>query len=302
MTRALEQLLQFPPNKLWRLLVYNPEPGKDLYQQFNEEPGSLQGMINGLNFVIRTWHAPLTLDYITDLHDITVEGVYTVHYGESKEGKVIQQQILDKGLRNGYTVSFNLIANVNLSHQGTGDLLTRLEKGVNYFSISAVNQPNKIKILPGTTIDKKLTSHYFNIFSSEPHEITTEKNINVIQYSMQQAINDFLQMINYDEDKLYYIAYFLHELELIHGFGDANCRTYGVLLLIKLLIQYDLPLGFLQDPNVLDGFSPMEIKSKILYGSQLVAQLLENPFCDNNNFPNHCNIRIAHTNALCPIL
>ncbi len=278
MPPALEQLRHFPPTKLWRLLVYNPESPKNLYQQFDEEPGSLQGMINGLNRVIQTWQQPLTLDYIVQLHDIAVDGVFSIQRGYGVDGVITQKIPFDKGLRNGCAASFG-ISNVTLTPAGTFDLLQRLQQGNQYFWIQKAEEPDYITI-PRTINIEACYKDYYQQLITTPHIISCTPYLLHIQHAMQQEIQKFLMLINNTEtpeNKLLHIVSFLHTLELIHGFYDGNCRTFGVLLLLKLLIEHNLPLSILHNPNTLDGHGPDELKNLLIQNQQWVTNAMTDP-------------------------
>ena len=65
------------------------------------------------------------------------------------------------------------------------------------------------------------------------------------------------------------------ELERAHLFSDGNARTYGFVVINKLLIDAGLSPTILENPNHLDGFSIEEIVQEIREGQGRFQALLE---------------------------
>lgn len=302
--RALQQLSNIPPNKLWVLLVFNPQQGKSRFNTLTEEPGALHGLTEGLAHVIRTWKTPLSLDYLITLHDICVTGAYTLtKYTEasSAQPKILKTEFR-KGLRVGYANSFGL--SNNFSEAGIMDLLKRIQAGHLYFNIQQSGSPECLRIARNADLTR-LAKHYFDEFKITFYNIVTTPNVGIIKARISEVIIGFhkqMPLCYTPEKKLLAIALLLHELVLVHGFDDANGRTLGVLLLIKLLIQYDLDLGVLVDPNIIDAYAFYEIAKKIQQGQAWVKALIQNPNIVTESHALHLDIASMAREANIPLL
>lgn len=60
------------------------------------------------------------------------------------------------------------------------------------------------------------------------------------------------------------------KLQRLRPFPTGNCRTFGILLLNRLLVQLGQPLTMLDNPNKLDGFSRKEILALVRQGQRRV--------------------------------
>ncbi|NVE00152.1 sigma 54-interacting transcriptional regulator [Massilia sp. BJB1822] len=61
------------------------------------------------------------------------------------------------------------------------------------------------------------------------------------------------------------------KLQRLRPFPTGNCRTFGILLLNRLLVQQGQSLAMLDNPNKLDGFSAAEILALVYQGQRRVA-------------------------------
>jgi hypothetical protein len=69
-----------------------------------------------------------------------------------------------------------------------------------------------------------------------------------------------------EDDKYLAVARLVQDLDQIHPFYDGNIRVFGILLLNRLLIDFDLSPTCLPDPNCLDALSLQEIVDQIRRG------------------------------------
>ncbi|WP_369007998.1 Fic family protein [Legionella sainthelensi] len=69
-------------------------------------------------------------------------------------------------------------------------------------------------------------------------------------------------------DKIKIIAKLVQKLEILHPFTDANCRTFCILLLNKLLLENKLTPVILDNPNRFDGFANQELVQEIMEGQE----------------------------------
>lgn len=76
------------------------------------------------------------------------------------------------------------------------------------------------------------------------------------------------------DDKLFAIVRFVQRLERIHPFWDGNLRTFCMVLLNALLMQYGFEPALLENPNQFDGFSVAELVLKVKEGIRRSETLL----------------------------
>lgn len=76
-----------------------------------------------------------------------------------------------------------------------------------------------------------------------------------------------------DDERILTIAKFAQQLEWAHFFPDGNLRTIR-LLMLKLLIQNNLPLTCIRDPNIIDGHSAQQIADAIKQGMEVYKKIM----------------------------
>lgn len=74
--------------------------------------------------------------------------------------------------------------------------------------------------------------------------------------------------------KLRMIVRLIQDLEQLHMFDDANCRTLCMLLLNYLLINHGFPLCILDNPNCFDANSEDELIEKVIAGMEHTFTLI----------------------------
>lgn len=77
-----------------------------------------------------------------------------------------------------------------------------------------------------------------------------------------------LPLAKTDEAKLKVMIQTVQTLEQLHPFLDGNLRTFGILLLNRMLIENDMTPTILEDPNRFDGFSVDELIQEVRNGQQ----------------------------------
>ncbi len=76
------------------------------------------------------------------------------------------------------------------------------------------------------------------------------------------------------------IAACCQQLEWLHPFADGNCRTFGMILLNRLLIENNFYPCIMDDPNQLDCFSINELVEAIKKGMRNFATIYSTPVRD----------------------
>ncbi len=97
---------------------------------------------------------------------------------------------------------------------------------------------------------------------------------------MNRVLDTFRQNIRAaasEQDKLVAIAQCCQELEQAHPFSDGNARTFGFLLVNKLLLESDLEPAMIEDPNRFDGYSAAELAQEIRKGQAQFREICAGP-------------------------
>src|SRR4029077_16513214 len=71
------------------------------------------------------------------------------------------------------------------------------------------------------------------------------------------------------DEKLRVIVKYIYQFEHLHPFSDANLRTFGILLLNRLLLQNGFPPVAFYDPNCIDGYSMEQLLTEIKFSMQM---------------------------------
>jgi len=264
-----EILAQIPITDVWRFFIdgvlQNGEERKDRedllpiqrragWPQFENERGYLKGMCNAFAFSLKNPDA-LSVDFIKDLHSYATNNVdlklYKQESKESNKGnfRSDDQDELSCGL-----------GRSNTTEEGIFELLKTIRDDANYiyignFDLSSMfcheNLQNKD--------DTQLKEHAKQIFSrtkehrAEYAVYMSPLSAGKIEELVADCITEYQQEIKKaknNEEIIRTIAIFIHGIELIHPFVDANTRTFSMLLLNHLLLQNGLLPAMLFYPNL----------------------------------------------------
>lgn len=271
-----------PLTSLWRLLVDVNHQNLDAsFTHYEEkEPGYLESMFAGLNLILKNVNTPLTIEFIEKLHDTCVGKIKLSYAYIDDNGEI--KTMLEKfplGIRRNEGTSFGLIVNgweSNVSEQGMRELLEKLADGDNYFEVkgeyqqdvynaSALTDKLITEEFAAQVIEKIKNSSYVISINRSPNGQNSKNNTaKVIRQRMASIIQQYQQTIataTEQDTKLNAIVSCIHELELTHPFYDGNCRTFGILLLNKLLLQ--------------EGFSPTVVANADAFDAYGTAELCE---------------------------
>jgi len=112
-----------------------------------------------------------------------------------------------------------------------------------------------------------LYNHRLNLFSLKSC---------LIEKEIKRILNNYHQNIlfsTHEEARLYSIIELIIQLERLHPFGDANCRTICILLLNRELIKNGFSPVILHNPNRFDGYSRDELRNEIVDGMLLFQRV-----------------------------
>lgn len=230
-----------------------------------EEPGYLQGILEGYLYMLQTLDDPLTADLYERLHDTGVRGVSTAS--------------LSEGIPTGFRLwrdgkeAFQLQLNNTLSPRGYQELIHRY-KTYRFIDGDTSNEHFILKEAmenPSKTID--LSGNFPSFIKLRPMRPET------CRLFVDYCISIYQQAPKHsDNQKLHAIARLCQDLDQLHVFVDGNIRTSGILLLNRLLIENQLSPCVLRDVNQLDCLSEDEIIELILEGQQFFRSLTHSPY------------------------
>lgn len=250
---------QIPSKNVWKLLFMEREylsNGKYHYEQ--EEPGYLEGMLNGYLFMLHSLDKPLTAELFKNLHDTCVKGVCSK---DEPEGIPLGfRKYLDGG------EAFGLLKGLTLSDKGVEELSKRyqtykyIESKTNdlFFPLrDAMFNPQK------TIIEEKLKP---SIKLRPTREESTIKNIEFLlkEYAL-----------NLKNDPLCAIVRLCQDLDQFHFCVDGNIRTIGILVLHRELLREGLMPSVLSDVNMFDCLAEIELMQNVKEGQDFFSTLLK---------------------------
>lgn len=122
---------------------------------------------------------------------------------------------------------------------------------------------SKIEI---TKSSDSLLERAASLFSQKPEK---QKVGDIIEQYVTHILKRYEEAVvqaKTDRDKLKCIAIMIQDLEQLHPFTDANCRTLCMLLPIYVLRTQGFPPPMLQNPNYFDGYSVDELVDQLIVG------------------------------------
>lgn len=272
----------------WRLFIdYNRQAEVGPMGFDNREPGYLESMFRGFEFMLSTIGCQITPEYLFELHRASIMMAQTKLIaavggvsddGEEKVTEVYQP--FDLSLSTEF-VSFGLVINgatQNVTRNGLRELLEKLAAGADFFAIQSWDVATLLidKDHVSRPITDKYVEEVFLKLGDAAHacQVMLSRRTNQVLIGMiNQILSNYYKKIETTDDKVREIVILVHELELLHPFDDANCRTIVMLLLNKLLIEQELSPTVLTNPNRFDVFSIDELCKEVKDGMTRFAGL-----------------------------
>jgi hypothetical protein len=225
-----------------------------------DEPGYFQGMISGFR-VAMDFSRPLTKELIREIHDAAVEPVYVrmqkkkIALGWRKEPTwfyITEKTSTPRGIK-------------ELREKCFDERYTLPDQG-NLFDLMISSLPER-----GARL---------NDFSSLPVSYFRFRLVSeeLITAAVDHLIEIYREEIKNAEDqnqKIGAIARFVQNLNQAHPFFDGNIRTFGVLLLNRLLNEQELPFCCLSNPNCLDATDFDQLVELIKEGQSRFLKILK---------------------------
>ncbi|KTD05879.1 ankyrin repeat-containing protein [Legionella gratiana] len=248
--QLIRNLIQKMPYESYRLAIDGIKQSEGCVDQWElREPGSLTGVLNGFDFVIKTlseYTGPSFVpnsQFLKNLHLVCTKHVQKLNKGS------LPGQFRDGEARYG-------LGDDNSTNNGMSDIKNHPRSNA-YFNI---NQ---------NSVDHR--GFGWNLKNQDTIDTEIEKQVTIIFGEYEKAI----QLSQNDDDKIEAITRCIQELEWLHPFGDANCRTICVLLLNTLLLSQNLNPVILNDPNRFDGYATKELIDEIKKGQDNFLLLLQ---------------------------
>ena len=261
------------------------ETGIDEWE--NREPGSLAGVLNAYAHCIDKINTkqPFTTEDVLIIHQCCIDKVVGTNYDKVKTKS---PQSLNTGFRKFLEpVMFQFIPNVNLSIAGCKGAAEYIWKNMidheePYYLFQKVSSANDIK---------DFLIQYINIEENRPgilpfvEGLTEEKDNIIIPTKIQHVLDNLYKQFEVipdspetDDLKISAIVSAIQELEQIHPFQDANCRTFCFVLLNSILMQQGYDPAIIDDPNKFDGFSVEELVETVKLGMQETCKLVDDSY------------------------
>jgi Fic/DOC family len=191
-------------------------------------------------------------------------------------------------------VNYPCIAGKTVTHQGLTEANERSRENNLAFMILKVNrrelidqieealehvedQTEKIPLMQEIMEKNKINDSYeytpgdeFTCCTNLPWTLLSPKE------KTEQALVAYeadIQSAQTETEKLSAIARCCQTLEQIHPFEDGNARTFGILLVNRLLLKEGLNPAIIEDPNRFDGYSNAELIEEIRSGQAAFENL-----------------------------
>jgi hypothetical protein len=225
----------------------------------SEETNYYYCMLNAYEFMLKTLDSPLSVDLYQALHDVCCYDIRTL---DSPGGIPMGYRVIADGAE-----AFQVIKGSTLSEAGYNELVDKYKNTTCIFEDQTYFPFKGSLINPAHTID--LTGKELSFIKVKPIRLATAK------FYVQFALDRFEKAPKTtDDEKLFAIAALCQDLDQFHVFVDGNIRTTGILVLNKMLISLKLSPSVLNDVNVLDCLSVLEIVEKIKEGQSFFQALI----------------------------
>lgn len=301
--RAHPAFQSFPVAHTWKFCIeqehWNDE-GAASGMRFDNEPGYMGGMSRGLKFVIDSEtdsssrkKREIDSTWLENLHDIAVNGVFRrsfmrswPSYVDSDEavnavaaltapGSNINDKIKSADLAAGYEVpvylmplqdgyrdqlvGFELSTSKNLSPAGIDELKEFQSRFPDWAAFRSLdNRP-----IDWNEVARGNASDYWACKGQG------RKNIKKLVQEVLRTHYRKIKRATDAEAALHVVAQTCATLERAHVFEDGNARTFGCLLLNKLLLSAGLSPSMFPDVNEFDGYSNDELVARIKEGQEM---------------------------------
>jgi hypothetical protein len=293
----------FPVAHTWKFCIEQErwnDQGAASGMRFDNEPGYMGGMSRGLKFVIDSEagsssrkKGEIDATWLENLHEIAVNGVFQRSVMQSWQcgadadeavnavaaltapGSNIRDKMrsaasaidffpqqlipLAGGYRQNRMVQFTLRHPKNLTEDGLVDLETFQSRFAGWAEFrSAPDSP-----IDWDEVKRGNAGVDWVCLGKSREEVT-----NLVKKVLRTHYHEIKRTTN-AEAALHVVARTCATLERAHVFMDGNARTFGCLLLNKLLLSAGLSPSMFPDANQFDGYSNEELVARIREGQDM---------------------------------
>ncbi len=276
-------LCELPVEHLYRLIVdgrfYTSEHGWEGY--YGREPGSFDGMVMALCYMLDHINEPITLPYLQELHKICVSSYEPLAKKRRYPGQFRE-----------FKVSFSMLQRT-CSLRGMEELigdrdprtcLRRKEDKMPYESVAAAYEDlmNDVKVRFVVPIFDVTPEQARALELRKPRDAyfaAREQVAKNVQAAAQKLIDQYYAKIKHATGYALTRAQIdlAKGLERTHLFVDCNNRIFVNIVLNQLLMQVgELPAIF-WNPGVFDGLTTEELLAEVQFGQSLFEQMISDP-------------------------
>lgn len=205
---------------------------------------------------------------------IDIAFIQNLHKKATKEVKQLNR-IIPGNFRNNSETSF-IIDDMSLTKAGLEELLGKIRGDAKN---SLAGHSFEIRGSDGKDLLKKHNAEEIMgiINSGQPCTIVSKINPGLEEVSVSAKIERLVQILldryyetmeqsKTDKEKIVAMIELVRDLEQLHPFNDANCRTFCMSLFSYLLMQNGFPPPILNNPNNFEGHSIQEMLTETIQG------------------------------------
>ena len=283
--KGLSYLTRYPSQELYRMVVdgvfHQSQKGWVEYEK--REEGCLEAVFTGLGIALSNLEeTSLSEDLIKRFH---VACFHNVKNLDERLAGIFRKGEVGYKLKDTNTTIEGLIEilnNIETQNEFTGSDGPQLKPDTddpNILKLLTVSKNSLQEIKQGLeiTTNAELAQIIFSGFAKSKSFIyVAPKASPAFDKKIKDLIanyNQHIQSVSADE-KLKLIIETVTDFERLHPFYDANIRTFGILLLNRLLIQNGFPPATQADPNRLDGYSKDQLLQEIKKSIENTEKLL----------------------------
>ncbi len=253
----------------------------------NNEPGSVQGMLDAFAFLLDHLDRAADLDapYMMEMHRLCMNGVQT----KNRKSTPGELRFLEAGFRFlARNSTLSSLCEVFALRRGDGTPVFRNEgfthstDEINFMeAYEALQARGRLRFCPWYPPLSKAERTLIATKDGSPAYLTLKEEIqSAYQTRMTALIDEYNTRIagaHREIDILMAIARLARDMELLHPFPDGNGRLFPVALMCQLLMYFGYPPPIFHDPNIDAELSYAEFTAEMIRAMRNTLKLIENP-------------------------
>ncbi len=281
--KKLALLKEIDPCQLFRFFIdgrlYSKENGWQGYE--NRQPGCIEGMSLAYVHMIDNFDLTngITLEYLSKLHDLIFLEIdkklrknrYPGQIREFRISFLVRERATSKdGIK-------ELMANRALTDtfrngikgcQTSNDVYTSIKNGK---KVRYIVETGYLPSLLDKASKEKEPKHLYLQARAQ-----VKKNITAKTHAIIDHFNKTIDTLE-QKEKLYFIIDIIKDLERLHPYVDGNTRVFITILFNHLLMLHGFYPVIFEEPSIFDARTTDEILEEVLYGQEIVKQLIRDP-------------------------